>query len=141
MKILGFNFTKMNIEKISDNLDNLKITTGIDISDMNEVKSDLFKSKEELIGVKFKYSINYEKDIARIDFEGNLVLLTDEKEAKEVLAQWKEKKIPEAFKLNLFNIILKKSSLKALQFEEEFNLPPHIPLPSFKPAEKKNNLL
>jgi peptidoglycan hydrolase CwlO-like protein len=31
---------------------------------------------------------------------------------------------------------LTKSNLKALQLEEEMNLPLHIPLPSLKPADK-----
>ena len=43
-----------------------------------------------------------------------------------------EKKIPEKFKEIIFNSIFRKCNLKALQFEEELNLPPHLPLPSFK---------
>lgn len=137
MRLIGFNFTKMNLEKKSDNMKDLKVTTGIDISDVQEAKSDLFKSPEELIAVRFEYNVNYEKDVASLKFNGGLIVSVESKQAKEILKQWKDKKIPEDFKLNIFNIILRKSSLKALQFEEEFNLPPHIPLPSFKPAEDK----
>jgi len=36
----------------------------------------------------------------------------------------------------LFNIILKKSTLKALQIEEELNIPLHMQLPSLKKQEK-----
>ena len=137
MRLMGFNFTKMDSEKKSDNLKDLKITTGIDISDIKEAKSDFFKSSEEMIAIKFEYTINYEKDIAFLKFQGSLVISVESKKAKEILKQWKDKKIPEEFRLGIFNIILRKSSLKALQFEEEFNLPPHIALPSFRPAEKK----
>jgi hypothetical protein len=126
----------MNLEKKSDNMKDLKVTTGIDITDVQEAKSDLFKS-EDLVAVRFDYSVNYEKDVASLKFSGGLIVSIDSKQAKEILKQWKDKKIPEDFKLSIFNIILRKSSLKALQFEEEFNLPPHIPLPSFKPAEDK----
>ncbi len=137
MRLIGFNFTKMNLEKKSDNLKDLKVTTGIDISKVQEAKSDFFKSPDELIAVNFEYNINYEKDVATLKFYGSLIVSVGSKQAKEVLKQWKDKKLPEDFRLNVFNIILKKSSLRALQFEEELNLPPHIPLPSFKPAEDK----
>jgi len=56
----------------------------------------------------------------------------DPGKSKEVLKKWKDKEIPEDFRLVLFNIILKKSSLRALQLEEEMNLPTHFPLPSIK---------
>ena len=137
MKLLSFNFIKISIEKFLDNLKDLKINTGVDILDIKPVKSDFFKLKEELIGITFNYNINYDPGIAKLDFKGNLILSLDSKTSKEVLKQWKEQKIPEEFRLTLFNIILRKSSLKAIQFEEEFNLPLHIPLPSIRPPEEK----
>jgi hypothetical protein len=137
MKIIGFNFTKLNLEKMSDNLKELKIGTEINISDIKEAKSDFLPSSEELLLVKFEYIIKYEKEIAILKFCGSLIISIESKQAKEILKQWKEKKVPEEFRLNVFNVIFRKSSLKALQFEQELNLPPHIPLPSFKPADKK----
>jgi hypothetical protein len=137
MKIIGFNFTKLDLEKKSSNLKDLKISTQIDITEIQETKSDFFKSSEELIAIQFEYSVNYEENIAHLKFNGGLIVSVDSKQAKEVLKQWKEKKIPEEFKLGIFNIVLRKSTLKALQFEEEFNLPPHVPLPIFKPSEDK----
>jgi len=137
MKTIGFNFTKINLEKMSDNLKNLKITTDVNILDVKELKSDFIKSSERLIGVRFEYTINYEKDIAFLKFCGNLIASVEAKQANEILNQWKDKKIPGEFRLNVFNVILRKSSLKALQLEEDINLPPHVPLPSFKQTEKK----
>lgn len=137
MKLIGFNFTKINLEKKSDKLKDLKITTGIDIMEVKEAKATFLNSPDTLLVVKFDYSINYEKDIANLKFQGNILVSLEEKQAKDTLDQWKNKKLPGGFKLNLFNIILKKCSLKALQFEEEFNLPLHVPLPSFKPKQGK----
>ena len=45
-------------------------------------------------------------------------------------------KIPEEYKLTIFNIIMKKSNLKAIQLEDEMNLPLHISLPSIKEINK-----
>jgi len=136
MKLVSFNFTKINAEKFLDNLKDLKINTGIDISDIKTVKSDFLKLNGDLIAVKFNYNISYEEKIAKLDFTGNMLVSVESKESKEILRQWQDKKMPEEFKLNIFNIILKKASLKAIPFEEEFNLPLHIPLPSIKSQEK-----
>jgi hypothetical protein len=137
MKLIGFSLTKADLEKKSDNFKDLKISTGIDISDLKEVESDMFSSKDEILAVKFQYTINYEKDIAFLKFYGNVILSVDSKQAREALNEWKEKKLPEEFRLAVFNTIFRKASIKALQIEEEFNLPPHIPLPTFKSLEKK----
>jgi len=137
MKILGFNLTKINVEKFKDKVENLKINTQIDVAEISEVKSDFFKTKEEILAVKFTYGLNYEPEFAKLEFSGNIVLSLDSKTAKNVLKQWKDKKMPEDFRLPLFNIILRKSSLKALQLEEDMNLPIHMQLPSLRAQDKK----
>lgn len=137
MKLVSFNFTKIDVEKFLDNLKDLKITTGINILSINPIKSDILKLKEDLLVVNFEYSVLYEEKIAKLNFKGNLLISAESSMTKEVLKEWQDKKIPEEFKLTVFNIILKKASLKAIQFEEEFNLPLHLPLPSVKPQDKK----
>ena len=132
MKLVGFNFKKINIEKLSDKMEGLKISTNIDISEINTIKAGLFKTKEEFVSIGFVYNVDYEPKIAKMVLQGNLLLAVEPKVAKEVLKEWKKKKIPEEFRLAIFNVILKKSSLKALQLEDELNLPLHIPLPSVK---------
>lgn len=137
MKLAGFNFTKISVEKFSDIPEKLKINTNIDIFDIFELKSDFLKTKEELLGVKFTYVVNYDPKFAKTEINGTMIVVLEPKIAKEVLKKWKDKKISEDFRVPIFNIILKKSSLKALQLEDEMNLPLHIPLPSFKKEEKK----
>jgi hypothetical protein len=136
MKIMGFNFDKISVEKLSNKPENLKINTQIEVLDIESVESDLFKLREELLGVKFSFKIVYEPGFANLEIGGSLLLAVESKISKDVLKQWKDKKIPEEFNLTLFNIIVKKSSLKALQLEEDMSLPLHIPMPSFKKQEK-----
>jgi len=135
MRPIGFNFEKINIEKLSDKAGNIKINTKIDISDIKEIKSTLFKTKEGIVKVKFIYDINYEPGFAKVEFEGNVLFSLEPKAAKDLVNQWKKKKISEDFRTDLFNFILRKSNLKALQLEDEMNLPLHIPLPSLKKQE------
>lgn len=139
MRLIGFNFNKINAEKISEINKNLKIDNGVNVSEIREVKSDILKSKEEILGITFEHTITYNPNIAKLSFTGSILLEIESSLAKEVIKKWKDKEIPEKFKLSLFNIILKKSSLKALQIEEELNLPPHFPLPSLKSIKEENS--
>ena len=132
MKLVGFNLTKINAEKIGEMPENLKVDTGINVINITEVKSSFFKSKEDLISVNFEYKISYSPSYAEIKFAGILVVSTNSKEAREVFSEWKEKKMPEDFRVKVFNFILKKSSLRALQLEEELNIPTHFKLPSIR---------
>ena len=139
MKVIGFNFTKINIERLKDTLEpseQLKISTQIDVPELKDVKSDILKTKEEILAAKFVYGVNYDPGFAKVELEGKILMALDSKTAKEVLKQWKKKKMPDDFRILLFNVILKKSSLKALDLEEELNLPLHMPMPSFKKEEK-----
>lgn len=139
MRVIGFNFTKISIERFKNTLEppeELKINTQIDIPEIEELKTDVLKTKEDLLSVRFTYEISYNPGFAKINLEGRILLALNPKIAKEVLKQWKKKKISEDLRIPLFNVILKKSSLKALALEEELNLPLHIPLPSFRKEEK-----
>ncbi len=139
MRIIGFNFTKISIEKLkeaSELKEQLKISTQIDVPELTEVKPHILKTKEEIVGAKFTYGVNYDPGFAKVELEGRILIAIEPKIAKEILKQWKKKKMPEDFRLFLFNVILKKSILKALHLEEELNLPLHIPLPSFKKEQK-----
>jgi hypothetical protein len=140
MKIVGFNFLKIHGEKTTQNLiQNFKINTNIDIADINEVKSDIFNSNESLLGIKFQYNIFYEPQIANISLAGMILISLPSKDSKELIKQWKNKQIPDEFKLPIFNIILKKSNLRAIQIEDELGLPTHITMPTLKPSSSNVN--
>jgi len=136
MRLIGFNFGKISIEKTQDKLDGLKITTNIDISSLEEIKQDIFKSNESILRVKFSYNVNYEPSLAKLELKGDLVVSLDPILLKNALKEWKDKKIPTELKTPLFNLILRKSTLKALELEDELNLPLHIPLPQIKKVKK-----
>lgn len=137
MRFMGFGFEKINAEKKPAKKDEVKISTKIDIPSITKVQSDLNMGKNEILRVDFSYVIAYEPDAAKIELGGHVLLMDEPKKIKEILDKWKDKQIPDKFKLSIFNIVLRKSTLKALQIEEELNLPPHMPLPSVKPQEEK----
>jgi hypothetical protein len=137
MRIMGFNFSKISIEKFSDKLEKLKIKTNIDISDIKPLENNFIKTDESLLAVKFIYIVDYEPGFAKIELSGTILFEIESKIATEILNNWKDKNIPEEFKLTLFNLILRKSNVKALQLEDDLNLPLHISLPSLKKPENK----
>lgn len=137
MKIIGFNFNKINVERLSDKFEKLKINTNVDLTDVKEVKPEVFKTKEDIVEIKFNYSVNYEPKIAQISLSGTVLVMADEKTTKSFLSHWRDKKLPDEHKILLFNVILKKSNLKAMQLEDELNLPLHVTLPSVKEIRKQ----
>ena len=139
MKILGINFTKLNAEKLSIDTKGVKIGTHIDLSEIREVKSDFFSNKEKVLGIKFSYEISYDPDFAKIKLAGNILISVNEQMSSQILEGWKTKNLPEEFRLSVFNLILKKSSLKALQLEEELNIPLHISMPFLKAQDKSQD--
>lgn len=136
MKLLGFNFRKINAEKSASKVKDIKINTNIDISDILSPEPGILKTKEEVLAVKFTLKIDYEQNIGKVELVGDALLAIEPKLAKEIIKDWKDKKIPEEFRLPLYNLILRKSTLKALQLEEEIGLPLHMPLPVIGPAKK-----
>ena len=58
---------------------------------------------------------------------------------KVLKKDWKKKKFNHPVKLPLFNFIMEKCNLKALQLEEEVSLPFHIPMPKLAPAPNQEN--
>jgi len=139
MRLMGFNFTKINVERLGGSGENLKINTNIDISEIEKAKVDFFKGKEEILSIKFKYNINYDPEFAKIIFEGNIIITVDSKQSKELLLKWKNKEVLPDVQYFIFNIIIRKANIKALQFEDEMNLPLHIPMPRLSKQNKENN--
>jgi len=130
MKVIGFNFTKISVEKKSENPGKIKFNTKIDISSIEPLKSDLLKSKDELFKVDFFYGVTYEPNFAKLELNGEIIMAVEPKIAREITKDWKDKKTSDDLRVFLFNVILRKSNIKSLQMEDELNLPPHIPLPS-----------
>ena len=137
MRLLGFNFNKISGERMKSISEELKITSNIDIISIEKANSELLKSKDQdLFSVKFKYVVDYHPEIAVVEIQGGMALSLNSKQGKELLKKWKDnKQIPEEIKIPLFNIIIQKSSIKALQLEDEMTLPAHIPFPRLTKQE------
>jgi hypothetical protein len=150
MKVIGFNFTKISANKNKEFKAGPSISTNIEFKDIEPVKFDILK-EENVLKNTFKFSVIYsEKEegkekhdqkekIAEVNFEGIILLSVSKEESKNILKAWKKKETPQEMRFPLFNLILSKCSIKALNLEEEIGLPFHTPLPQIRPQQKQEN--
>lgn len=138
MRLAGFNFSKISVERLSESSNKIKINTKIDISKIDKFSPPSFE--KELLRAEFSYILDYSPDFAKIEFKGFVLFYAEQDEIKEILGDWKKKKLSDNFQTILFNIILRKTNIKALELEDELNLPFHINLPSLKKKDEKEEL-
>ena len=137
-QLIGFNFTKALAEREKELKGQITVKHNIDIKEVRKETLNLSKDKDVLC-FDFEFSINYEPKLAKLLFEGNVLLLTEPKEGKDILKNWKKKESNENVRLLVYNTILTKCSIKALQMESDLNLPSHLPLPKLAPAKQVTN--
>lgn len=134
IKLGAFRFLKQLVERNEDFKGDLKITPNINIKSIEKIKSD--SSKQEAIKVDFKFEVDY-NGLGKVSLEGRMVLVADSKTVKEAVDGWKDKKLDNEINMVILNIIMQKSSVKALQLEEEIGLPFHVQLPRLQIGKKE----
>jgi len=124
MRLIGFNLRKLSAERKKDIKGKLEIKSNLTI---NKIEKEEIDIAGEVLRFDFLYEIKYEPGFADIIFEGGVLVIPED--SKKILKEWKKKKIAEEIRIPIFNFIMSKCNIKALQLEEEFNLPLHLPMP------------
>ena len=149
MKVIGFNLTKILVEKPAELKANFSVNNHIEFIEIEKEELDIVKDAEP-IKVKFRYTVSYDSsdakekkkenksDSGNLIFEGIILLALDKELSKEILKSWKKKEIGADFKLPIFNLILRKCTPKALDLEDQLGLPLHVPLPKIGAAPKQD---
>jgi len=157
MQVIGFNLNKINAEKSKD-FKRGSINTNVEFLNIEKDEVEMLKDKD-VLKIDFRFIVSYKveeksekedelkeeskkdqkeeikeklkpvKNLAEVNFEGSILVTVTAEESKETLKSWKNKETSKNLKTSLFNIILKRCSIKALTIEDELGLPPHIPLP------------
>lgn len=139
MQVVGFNFNNISAEKKKENSQGkISINSNISIDEIKKEKIDVFKGKNTL-KFSFTFTITYNPNLAEFIFKGSILTIVEDKEEKEILKKFKKKKVEDKYRIPLFNIILTRSSIKALQLEEDLQLPTHIPFPRINPNQNQAN--
>ena len=134
MQIIGFSLNKISIERKEKQEGELEIKQNINIDDISTDKINI--SDKEIIQTSFTFSVNYSPDFARVELKGQIVLLPEKEELKDILKDWKKKQLTDKFRTPLFNFIMSKCNIKALDLEDELNLPLHVPMPRISPKKE-----
>ena len=130
MAIVGFNFTKIEAEKLEAAKGKINVSNNVAISKVEEKNLALGNDKQKVIAFTFEFTSNYEPKIGQIKLTGETLLMEDSKDIKNLLEGWKkEKKLPKEIMTGIINTILGKCNIQSLILSEHVNLPPPLPLP------------
>jgi hypothetical protein len=131
--IVGFGLNKINIERKKEGKGKLSIANNISVKEVTETKFAIGGSSQTGLKFNFIFESKYEPETAEMIIEGSLVYMTEEADAKKILATWKkDKKIEQALLEAILNFVLDKCNLEALMLARDLNLPPPFPLPKIK---------
>jgi len=135
IRLVGFNFIKISAERNPTYDGKIETKSNVSIDKLEKVKNS---TKQDTLKVDFSVDIDY-GDLGKVDLQGNLFLIADAKVIKETVSAWESKKEPTNLQLGIVNIILQKTSIKAIQIEEEIGLPIHLQnlFPRVKPKSQE----
>lgn len=128
MAIVGFNFTKLNIENKGVFKANEKVSSDLKLVDILPEKTAVEESKD-LVKFMFEFSIDYAGSGYAV-LAGDVVYLDEPERIKEILKTWAEQHAVKAELLQqILNTVLFKCNIKALTMSQDVGLPPHFKLP------------
>lgn len=138
MPIISFNYDKISTERKLD-----KLPGKVDVSQNLNIKNIRFDelkftdSSEKVLRFEFEFNVVYGPDVGATLLAGHLLYTNEKKKLDEIEKLWKkDKKLSNEIATQVFNNILVRCNLKALQFNQDVNLPPHINLPLVRPPQK-----
>ena len=138
MVVVGFNFTKINVEKKDNIKGKVNIANNVSIKSIEKADLSLGKAKQEGVKFIFEFTTDYEPDVASILLVGDVLFIDDEKKVKNILDEWKKtQKAPDEVMNQVLNTILSKCNVQALVLSRDVNLPSPIPLPKVELDKKK----
>lgn len=139
MAVVGFGFTKINVERKNKVTGKVEIKNNAAINSVEKEELTLGDIKQDALKFGFSFTVKYEPDMANIILEGEVLWVEKKEGIDAAIKQWKkEKKIKPEIMTPVLNAVLQKSNMQALILAKELNLPPPIPLPrvNMLPEEK-----
>ena len=132
-KVVGFNLLKISVER-KPKVEKFGIDANLKMTDIRRTKISVGRGKE-VLAFSFEYSIIYRENVAKLIFVGNVLVLTDNKLAKQIAKDWdNNKNVEKGIRTGVYNVIFQKCNIKALQLEEDIGLPLHMAMPILQPA-------
>lgn len=130
MPVVGLQFNKIIVEKLSPVKGKVTVNNNVAITDVEQADVSIGASKQSALKFHFDFTANYEPKIATMLLTGTLTFFETPEKAKDIVAAWKkDKNVPKDVMGSVLNTILARSNVEAMVLSREVNLPPPIPLP------------
>ncbi len=136
MPIVGLTISKIHAEVKELKEGSVSINHNVSIKKVHRTDIRLGMTKHDVIRFDFEFTASYDPDAAIIQFAGYLLFLESPELIKKVEEEWKKnKQLSDAVRDTVVMSVINKCNIEALILSKELNLPPPIPLPSFKPEK------
>ncbi|MAG15487.1 hypothetical protein CMO88_00325 [Candidatus Woesearchaeota archaeon] len=130
MAIIGFNFTKILVEKKSKIKGKVDIKNNVSVKDVEATDIPIGTSKQNALKFIFEFTSDYSPSVGQILFNGDVLYVDDPAKQTEVLKNWKKnKQVPKETMSEILNTVLMRCNVEALLLSRDVNLPPPIPMP------------
>ncbi len=118
----------------------IKINNNVSIRDIEEM--DFAVEGKKGLRFTFSFNCNYEPNLGKIEVDGQVLFIDDEKKVAKVKADWdKEKKVPMEVMEQIVNAALHKGNIQAIKISEDINLPSPLPLPKVRAQQEPEALV
>ncbi len=132
--IIGYNFTKIEANRIREVSGKVDISSSVKIVSVEEKEIEVL-NKQKVLEIGFEFAVEYRENFGKIEMSGKL--LYEGKNMKDVLKLWKkEKKLPESVDLEVKNFLFKRCLTLAIILADEIRFPSPLPFPVVVPAKK-----
>lgn len=130
MAIVGFNFTKIDVERKETPKGDIKIKNNIRIVDVKEYDIGLSAKSQKSVSFSFAFESIYDPSVCNIKLSGNVLYMDSVENINKLLDGWKKNKtVPKEVMGTVLNTALARSSIQSVILSQEMNLPSPIPLP------------
>ena len=137
MTIVGFNFTRMDVERKNQSKGKINISNNVTIENIEESSFSVGQEEQKSLKITFKFISSYEPEVGSIELIGDLIFIDSIVRIKEIFSDWKEKKrLPKEVMTEVLNVVLNRCNIQALILARDINLPSPIPLPKVKVETK-----
>ena len=114
----------------------IKINNNVSLKNVEDLSFQVEGKKG--LRFTFAFNCNYEPDLGKIEVEGQVLFVDDEKKVAEVKASWeKDKRVPMEIMEQIVNAALHKGNIQAIKISEDVSLPSPLPLPKVKSGMKQ----
>ena len=130
MTVIGFNFSKISASRKNPPRGKININRTCKPTKVEEAT---IAGGQKALRYSFVFSVEYQPDVALLEFEGALVELVSEEEHKAVLSMWEDsEQLPPKSLERVMNELLDRCHVEAILMSKELGIPPPIKMPSVK---------